>query len=167
MAGLNVAVACAFVTRVRLHVVLLPLHAPPHPAKVLKVVGAPGVSVSVTWVPELKLVLQMPGHLIPGGLVVTVPMPVPDKVTVNLNLGSAVFLKVAETEALAFNVTAHEPVPLHAPPHPVKLELVAGLAVKVTWLPVVKFALQAVPQSIPEGLLVIVPVPSPPGWTSN
>jgi hypothetical protein len=51
-------------------------------------------------------------------------------------------------------------VPLQPPPlQPTNTESAAGVAVKVT-LPL-KLAEQVVPQSIPAGLLVTVPLPEP------
>jgi hypothetical protein len=51
------------------------LHAAPlHPAKV---VPAAGVAVSVTSVPLLNEAEQVPPQLIPAGLLVTVPLPLP------------------------------------------------------------------------------------------
>lgn len=42
-----------------------------------------------------------------------------------------------------------------------------GVAVNVTVLPVLKFAVQVCPQLIPEGLLVTLPVPFPASETVN
>lgn len=42
-----------------------------------------GLAVSVTFVPLEKLALQVPGQLIPLGLLVTVPVPEAGEVTVN------------------------------------------------------------------------------------
>jgi hypothetical protein len=53
------------------------------------------------------------------------------------------------------------PVPLQAPPQPVKLEPAAAVAVKVTVVPCVNEAAQVAPQSIPAGELVTVPAPEP------
>ena len=51
------------------------LHAVPvHPAKVVPVAG---VAVSVTSVPLLNEAEQVPPQLIPAGLLVTVPLPLP------------------------------------------------------------------------------------------
>ncbi|HSB78889.1 MAG TPA: hypothetical protein VLM91_08885 [Candidatus Methylomirabilis sp.] len=61
----------------------------------------------------------------------------------------------------ASTVTEHVPVPVHAPLQPVKVEVLAGVAVRVTLVPEVKLALQVLPQLIPAGLLVSVPVPVP------
>ena len=70
-------------------------------------------------------------------------------------------VKVAVTFRAEFMVTAQEPVPEHAPLQPVKLDPVAGMAVSVTVVPIVKSALQVLPQSIPPILEVTVPVPVP------
>ena len=67
----------------------------------------------------------------------------------------------------ALSVTEHVAAPLHAPLHPVKVYPVCGAAVRVTVVPLVKFAEQVEPQLIPEGELVTVPVPEPAGVTVN
>jgi len=121
--------------------------------------------VSVTCVPELKLALQVPGQLIPAGLLLTVPVSFPGRVTVNV--GGPFCVKVAETDTLPFIVTMQPPEPLQAPPHSAKVELAEGLGVKVTSVPVVKVAVQTVPQLIPAGLLVTVPLPLPLSVTVN
>ncbi|MGA2373877.1 MAG: hypothetical protein ABSF72_00050 [Candidatus Sulfotelmatobacter sp.] len=58
--------------------VALPVHPPLQPEKTSL---AAGVSLSVTCVFCGKLAEHMPGQLIPGGLLVTVPAPVPAMVT--------------------------------------------------------------------------------------
>lgn len=50
-----------------------PLHAPPKPANWNPEAA---VALSATVVPTLKLAVQVPGQLIPPGLLVTVPLPV-------------------------------------------------------------------------------------------
>jgi hypothetical protein len=71
------SVAVRVVTQVE-----VPLHPPPlQPANVEPVVA---VAVRVTAVPEAKLALQVVGQLIPAGPLVTVPVPVPAALTVNV-----------------------------------------------------------------------------------
>ena len=124
---LKVAVACRFAVSVRPQVDADPLQAPLHPAKPEFV---PGVSVRVTDVPELKLALHVGGQLIPVGLLDTVPVPLPARVTVNV--GTLWFkLKVPVTCVLALRVTT-QVMPLHAPPHPANDEFAPGIAVSVT-----------------------------------
>jgi len=71
---LNVAVTDALAVIVTVQVPV-PLHAPAHP---LKIAFALGVAVSVTCVLGVKLVLHEAPQLIPAGLLVTVPPPVPE-----------------------------------------------------------------------------------------
>jgi len=63
--------------------------------------------------------------LIPEGLLVKVPDPVPDFVTVNLYI---FVVKVAATDVAAVIVTLQFPVPEHPPPD--QLEKVAPLVAK-------------------------------------
>jgi len=58
----------------------LPKQAPLQP---LKVEPELGVAVSVTLAPPPKLALHVLGHVIPVGLLVTVPLTVPAKLTVS------------------------------------------------------------------------------------
>jgi hypothetical protein len=69
----KVAVAVLLLFIVRVHVELVPEHAPVHP---LKVDPVEGVAQRLTVVPDAKLV--------PVGLEVTVPDPVPDVIVVRL-----------------------------------------------------------------------------------
>jgi hypothetical protein len=58
-------------------------------------------------------------------------------------------------------VTVQALVPVHAPDQPAKLEPVAGVGVRLTVVPSLKLLEQIKPQSIPLGLLEIVPEPDP------
>jgi hypothetical protein len=99
-------------------------------------------------------------QLIPSGLPVTCPAPVPASATVKVTGGIGV--KVAVTLSTAFIVTVQVPVAGHpAPLQPENIEPFAGVAVSVTCDPDAKLALQMAPQVIPEGLLVTVPEPVP------
>src|SRR5262245_18146861 len=67
-------------------------------------------------------------------------------------------LNVAITALSAFIVTVHVvPVPLQSPLQPSKTVLPMTRAVNVTTVPLVNTVLHAVPQSMPDGLLVTLP----------
>ena len=80
--GLKVAVTdcAAFIFIVQLPV---PVQAPLHPAKVEP---AAALTVRVTLVPPAKVALHVPGQLMPAGVLVTVPEPVPATLTVSGNV---------------------------------------------------------------------------------
>ena len=65
--------------KVTLHVPV-PLQVPPHPEKVMP---ESGVAVKVTCVLLANVAVQVDPQLMPDGLLVTVPVPVPAKVTVS------------------------------------------------------------------------------------
>jgi hypothetical protein len=134
----------------------------PQPVNVDPVAGA---AVNVTIVPLAKLAAHAVPQLIPAGALVTVPVPVPAFVTVTAKVFAAV--NVAVTAAAAVTVTTQAPVPVHAPLHPANVDPVAGAAVNVTIVPLAKLAAHAVPQLIPVGALVTVPVPVPASATVN
>jgi hypothetical protein len=70
--------------------------------------------------------------------------------------------KVAVTVVAAFTVTVQGPVPLQPPPlKPVNVDPGSAAAVRVTEVPLSKDAEQVLPQVIPLGLLVTVPLPTP------
>lgn len=58
-------------------------------------------------------------------------------------------------------------VPVHAPDHPLKVEVAAGDTVSVTVVFGLKLLVHAVLQSIPAGALVTVPLPVPVLLTVN
>jgi len=128
------------------------------PLQLVKFEPAAGVAVSVTAVPGVTDCEQVVPQLMPAGLLVTVPVPVPFFVTVSV---TGVAVNAAVTEVSALTVTTHVPVPVQAPLQPANAEPVAGAAVRVTAVPAVKDFEQVVPQLIPAGLLVTVPEPVP------
>ena len=65
------------------------------------------------------------------------------------------------TEVAALIVTVHVPVPVQPPLQPVKVEPVAGVAVNVTAVPLVKACEHVAPHEMPDGELVMVPLPVP------
>jgi hypothetical protein len=67
-------------------------------------------------------------------------------------------VNVAVTLTAEFIVTM-QLVPLQAPLQPAKVQPAAGVALSVTCVPLLKFALQVAPQLIPDGVLVTVPLP--------
>jgi hypothetical protein len=70
-------------------------------------------------------------------------------------------LNVAVADVAAVTSTVHVDVPLQAPDHPANAEPDSGVAVSFTDVPLRKPATQVVPQSMPVGLLVMVPAPVP------
>jgi hypothetical protein len=103
------------------------------------------------------------------------PLPVPALVSHNVagvgagagagagvtGVATTTWLNVAVTVTALFPSTVHGPVPEHVPLQPAKVEPGAGVAVSVTRVPPGYVPLQALPQLIPEGLLVTVPLPLP------
>ena len=116
-------------------------------------------AVNLTFVTLWKATLQSDPQLIPAGLLVTVPSPVPVFTTVRLYSPSQ--LNVAVTDLPLSIVTTQSPVPEHAPDQPAKADPDERVAVNVTDVPSVNDALQVEPQSIPEGVLITVPSPVP------
>jgi hypothetical protein len=125
----NVAVTVVVVAlRVTLQAPV-PVQAPDHPENPL---GGVVVSVRVTAVFGAKfaeqVVVEPEVQSIPDGLLVTVPLPLPEVVTVN----SSPVLKLADTLAEADRVKLHVPVPEQPPPlQPPKKLPVCGVAVRV------------------------------------
>jgi len=134
----------------------VPVHAPLHPANVEPVAAA---AVKVTDVPLAKLALQVLPQFTPVGDEVTVPAPLPAFVTLSGNVDAVV--KVAVTARAAVIDTVHAAVPVHAPPQPVNDEPLEAAAVRVTEVPLEKFALHVLPQLTPAGDEVTVPAPVP------
>ncbi len=136
----------------------MPLHAPPQP---LKDQPESGLAVSVTVVFAANAAEHVPRQLfIPTGLLLTEPFP--ETVTVSVNV--AVVENVTVTVRLEFIVTVHCLLSEETESQPLQLltvEPLSGVAVRVTAVPLGKEAEQMVPQLIPGGLLVTVPLPVP------
>jgi hypothetical protein len=129
------------------------------PLQPVKVEPAAGAAVKVTAVPLANAAEHVVPHEIPAGLLATVPVPAPALLTVSVTVCTA---NVAVTVVAALSVTLQVPVPEQPPPlQPVKVEPAAGVAVKVTTVPLANAAEHVVPHEIPAGLLVTVPVPVP------
>ena len=132
----------------------VPVQAPLQPVKVEPDAAA---AVRVTLVPLLKFVLHVLPQLTPLGEELTVPVPVPPLVIVNVYV-TGIAVKVAVTLCAEVRLTVQVPVPEHAPLQPVKVEPDAAAAVRVTDVPLLKLALHVLPQLIPAGDEVTVPV---------
>lgn len=97
----KVAVTFLFASMVSVHVDV-PVHAPLHPVKEEPELAA---AVKTTDVPALYAFVQVSPQLIPEGLLVTVPEPVPDFVTVSI-LGAIVYVCVWTLDVLPAVSTA-------------------------------------------------------------
>ena len=71
----------------------------------------------------------------PAGVLVTVPLPVPDLVTLSVYWGGGSKLKVAVADLLVSMVREQLPVPEQAPDQPAKVDPEAGEALRVTAVP--------------------------------
>src|ERR1043165_1393409 len=108
----------------------LPVPVQPPPDQPVNVEVAAAAAVSVTAWLKLKSAAQVAPQLIPAGLDVTVPAPLPARATVSANRCS---VNVAVTVVAAVIVVVHAAVPVQPPPdQPVNVEPVAGVAVSVT-----------------------------------
>jgi hypothetical protein len=94
----------------------------------------------------------------PAGALVIVPPPVPLLVVVRAN---ACALNVAVTDFAAVIDTTQAPVPLHAPVQPANVEPADAVGVSVTDVALLKLAEHVVPQLMPDGELVTLPLPVP------
>jgi hypothetical protein len=96
-----------------------------------------GVAVKVTTVPLLRVVAQVLPQFIPRGLLVTVPVPLPARVTLSvyvvIKLNVAVQVMLPVIVKLTLGLIVLQPVP----DQPVKTEPLAGVAVRLTTVPLV------------------------------
>ena len=135
----------------------VPTHEPLQPTNV-DVPAAAAVKASVE--PWSTVSVQVPGQLMPAGVEVTAPVPLPARLTVT---AYRAVLNVAVTVVSAPSVTTHEvAVPLQPPPaQPANVAPTSGAAVRVTDVAAVAVRVQLVPQSIPAGTDVTRPVAVP------
>ena len=76
-------------------------------------------------------------------------------------------MNLAVTLRAALIVTVQLALALHAPPHPLKVDVLLGTAVKVTLAPGAKPCAQSLPQLMPVGVELTVPAPLPLLLTDN
>ena len=154
---LNAAVTDVAALIVTVQLLAVPVQAPLQPVNAEPTAGA---AVRVTAVPDVNEVEHVVPQLMPAGALVIVPLPVPALLTVSANEdGSA---NVAVTFRAAFIVTVQVlAVPVQPPLQPVKVDPAAGAALSVTTVPDVNEVEQVVPQLMPAGALVTVPLPAP------
>lgn len=115
----------------------VPGQATPEPLHPVNVEPASATAESVMLVPPLNEATHVAPQLIPDGVKeVTVPVPVPALMIVNVGLGG-ITLNVADTvtSAVSVNVQVVVATPLQAPPHAPNVLPESGLAVKVTDVP--------------------------------
>jgi len=110
----------------------VPVQSPLQPANTEPALG---VAVSVTTVPVGSLCVQLAVQFVPGGAIVTVPLPVPVMLTFKLTSGAV--LKVA-VQVLAADIVTEVlgDVPVQSPLQPANTEPALGVAVSVTMRPV-------------------------------
>jgi hypothetical protein len=141
-----------------------------HPVQPAKADVASGVAVSVTVTGGEVLGYETVHPAVQGmrqeiPSPVTVPFPEPPSSTVSGWLASE---KLAVTNRASSIVTVQAgAVPVQAPLQPEKTDPDADCAVSVTDVPAAKSAEHAWPQSIPAGLEVTVPAPSPMWVTAS
>lgn len=104
----------------------------PPPLQLVKVEPLVPAALSVTVVPVAKSAAHVPGQEIPLGILVTVPVPVPARLTVSRSVETAT-LKRAVT--VAFPVKLQAPVPEQPPLQPANAEPGAAAALRETVVP--------------------------------
>lgn len=114
----------------------------------------------MTELPLLKEAEQVAPQLMPVGELVTVPDPVPARVT---ETGKVAGMKLAVTAVAAVIVTEQVPTPEHPPPlQPANTDAAdVGEAVSVTTAFCRNVVEHVAPQLMPAGELVTVPLPAP------
>ena len=158
--GLNVAVTATLEFILTVHTPM-PVHAP---LQLENTEPPPAVAVRATLVPLEKLVEHVLPQLIPAGLLLTVPLPVPFLLTLSVNFceDPLLGLYAAVTVMSELSVTVHAPVPEQpAPLQPENTKASPSRAARVTLVPPEKLAEHVLPQLMPAGLLVTSGPPPP------
>jgi hypothetical protein len=101
------------------------------------------------------------GQLIPAGLLVTVPEPLPAVVTDSVNVDKVVEIDTVRFAVIERRQTRFLPEGAQAPPQPLNVVPPVRVTVSLTTVPFTNDAVHTVPQLIPPGLLVTVAVPVP------
>lgn len=154
VAEVNVAVIVVALVGATLHV---PIPEQPPPDQPAKTAPAAGAAVRTTELPDGKVAEHVRPHVMPAGALVTVPLPAPARTTVTATGAGA---NAAPTVVAAVIVTVHVAVPEHPPPvQPVKTDPAAGVAASATLDPAANVAEQTLPQLMPAGVLVTLPLP--------
>jgi hypothetical protein len=142
----------------------VPVPEQPEPLQPVKTDPESASAVRVTDSPWSNGAVQVRPQLIPEGLLVTVPLPLPPLVTLKVHC----FTKFAVTDSTELTFTVHwlpasESHPLHEPTR----ESDAGVAVRITVVPSSYVCVQSEGQLIPAGELVTEPLPLPAGVTDR
>jgi hypothetical protein len=132
-----------------------PPHAPPQP---VKTESGDAVAVKFTDVPMEKTSAQSLPQLIPRGELEMDPLPEPSIAALSVNVFKANDALTAVSEII---VSAHAPVPPHAPLQPRKTEFAEGAAARVIELPIFAVVEQLAPQFIAPEPPDTVPDPAP------
>jgi hypothetical protein len=121
---------------------------------------AAGVGVSATTCPDANGALQVEPQLMPAGLLVTAPLPVPAFAIVSVWGGVTSTVNVAVQLRFADIVTLPS-LQSASPDQPANVDPPAAVAVNAITCPTVKSALHVAPQLMPAGLDATVPLPAP------
>lgn len=163
--GLKLAVTLALLEPAGMVQVPVPLQTPLQPENVLPLAACATRVTAVLLAKLVDALAQSAAQLKPAGLLVTLPVPVPDLLSETVRVPDTVVLKLAVMLALLVSAGIVQlPVPLQAPLHPTNVLPLAACATRVTDVLLAKLD-EAMPQSAaqikPLGLLVTLPVPVP------
>ena len=166
--ALNAALTLFATSIVTVQVVSRPLHAPSQP---MNVAFAAGVAVSVTSDPSSSFAVQVlppvphwipPPATVPGPVTVTVSEFLPGTLGAVVNVAVTLFAAFIVTEQVV-------EAPVQAPPHPLNVAPVSGVAVNVIVDPEAWLTVQVVspePQLMPPPVTVPSPVTETPSGKS-